>query len=836
MFPLKHSVRTRTLAVLVGVVLTVLIALGAWTHHLLGTSFQRLEAAEAMEELALARQTFDARCNQLTESVLAWSRWSAGQEAMEARATPLPGDASLFLEVRLSSPPELARAAIAGEVPVAHLPTLVALVAPEAAAAELGASGRLLTTIDGRMLLLVWTHLVLEDGQIGALVAGRWLDEAWIARLGEDILHQTRLRPRVALNLPAADLRMLDGPQAAVLQTRDTDELTGHARIDLAGGPLVVTLSLDRGMAAAGGITWEIMMIAIAITGGVLVAVVLLLLERTVLRRISRLGRHLGEIGQTNDHVSLVNEAGGDEIARLGGEINRLLASQRGWREQISRRNAAMRLIFDTLPIGLLTLDPQGRIQPDRSSATAELLGRYDLEGVDFPELVAPGATGAILRRRLVDHLQIVRSGTIDAEELDAVNPVKVIEVQRTNGPLALRLRFYSIEHGSGTTRRLRRDIGSLPEATGVLVTFTDISDERRLAAEVERSHADYEQLKAMAEDVELFHSFLMHLRSTVGQLSDLSARMGSTPDRVQLTDLQRGVRALRSGGATFGLAEMEQVSRTFEAELTRYLGLPNLSDMEVRRCRYGVADLEAVVIAIERQFRALLGSEDDTTPQVTFGQRTTRPPVTRSDLRVAKRATLVQLAGMLVQPVRVGLAPTIQLVAPMMRRRGIEVRFTIQGEDVPVDRAHLDVLNHVLPHLLRFACDQGFDSAADRAAVGKPAAPLLTLALERRERDLVVTVADDGGGIDPVRLRSMAIEQGRMTAEAAAVLDDQAAQALVFELSYDSGDESLSGARPVGLDLIVRRLQDELHATVTVQSVPGQGTVVTISIPLPTL
>jgi Histidine kinase-, DNA gyrase B-, and HSP90-like ATPase len=833
---LSQSVRTRTLAVLLGVVATMLLGLGAWSYHLLGTSFERLEAAEAVEELVLARQTFAGRCDQLAASAVAWSRWSVGENSMEAREVPLPGDASLFLEVQLSTPPVLGRAALAGAVPVAHVPTLVALVAPIAVAQDVNASGRLLTQLDGKLMLVVWEHLLLADGTIGAVVAGRWLDESWITQFGEAIMHQTSIRPRSAMTLAAAEAQALDGKPGIALVTTDAEELIGHVRIDLPGGPLVATLSLDRGIVAAGGVTWGILMTAITVTGSILVVAVLLLLERTVLRRVTRLGQHLGEIGQTNDHVSLVDESGGDEIAGLGGEINRLLASQRGWREQISRRNAAMRLIFDTLPIGLLTLDPSGKIQPDRSSATAELLGRHDLDGVDLGELLVPGAGGAIMRRRLADHLQIVRSGSIDADEVEDVNPLKIVTVQRTNGPLVLRLRFYSIEHGSGTSRRFRREIGGLPESSGVLVTLSDISDERRLAEEVERSHSDYEQLKAMAEDLELFHGFLQRLRAMVKQLSDLSARMGSSPDHVQLTDLQRNVRALRAGGAIFGLAPLESSARSFDLELTRYVGMANLSDVEVRRCRYGVADMEAAVIAIERQFRALLGNEElAAVPQVTFGQRA--PELTsREGLRVSKRAMLVQLAGLLVQPVRVGLAATTRMVVPMARRRGVDVRFTVQGEEVMVDQAHLEVLNHVLPHLLRFACDQGFDSAEDRAAANKPAAPMLTLAVERRDRALVLTVADDGGGIDPERMRSMAQEQGLMTAEAATELDDEGAQALVFNLNYDTGDQSLSGARPVGLNLIVKRLQDELDADVTVQSVPGQGTVVTISIPLSTL
>jgi hypothetical protein len=829
---LLRSIHVRTLVVLLTVVAAMLIGLGAWAHQLLRQSFERLEAAEAGEEVRLALQRFDERGDALLAAAVTWSQWSDGMVDLPT----LPGGATVLCELQLAgATPDLGRMALGEAMPVEGMPVLIEAVLSHDPMLELGSQERALVRIDNRPLLVVWSGRVLPDGVIGAVVAGRWLDERWAKELGDGIRHPVRLRPRTGLGLRDADLRQLDGPQGMVLQPVDGDELLAHGRIDIHGGPLVVTLSLDRGIVAAGDLTWEILMAAIAIAGGILVVAVLLLLERTVLRRITRLGRRLGEISRTNDHTSVVDQSGGDEIAGLGGEINRLLASQRGWREQISRRNASMRLIFDTLPVGLLTLDQQGRIQPDRSIATTELLGRHDLDGVDFAELLAPGAQGAVLRGRLADHLQLVRSGTIDADGLDDVNPMKVVTVQRTNGPLVLRLRFYSIEHGSGTTRRFKRETGGLPASSGVLVTLTDISDERRLAAEVERSHADYAQLKAMAEDVELFHGFVSRLRTMVRQLSELSARMGSTPDRVQLTDLQRGVRALKGGGAVFGLANLEQLTQGFDGELTRYLGMPNLSDMEVRRCRYGVADLEAAVITIERQFRALLGGEDNAGAAASASSQRVQTVRSREELRVVKRAALAQLSGLLAQPARLALAPTTRLVQPMARRRGVEVRFILQGDDVPIDEAHLEVLNHVLPHLLRFACDHGFDPADQRVAAGKPAAPTLTLAVERRDRALVVTVADDGAGIDPQRMRAMAVEQELMSSEAAAALDDQQALGLVFRLSHDA-DASLSGVRQVGFDVIVKRLQEELGAEVAVQSVPGQGTVVTITIPLSTL
>lgn len=839
-FSMMQSVRVRTLAVLCAVVVAVLACLGAWTHHVLGQSFERLEAVEAVEKLQLARQIFNERCAALTSTAVAWNNGlSPLTEHKRALAAELPHEAVVFFEAHTSTgTADLGRATFTEKSIESHLPVLMSFVIPPGATADLGVSRRALMTIDRRIMLVVWMGRVLADKKIGVVAAGCWLDDAWSARFSESVHHQTRIQLRTNVSLTDDLLLVLDGPQGMVMQMADEDELFGHLKIDITGGPLVISMSLDRGIIGAGSLTWNILIIAIAATGGILAVALVIIFEWGVLARLTRLSKDLAEIGQTNDQVSLVYAGGTDEIGRLGMEINHLLASQRGWREQISRRNASMRLIFDTLPIGLLSVDTLGRIQPDRSSATAELLGRPDLEGLDLGDLLVPGSSNLTTRRRLSDYLAIVRGGTIDAAGLDEVNPLKTVTVQRANGPIVLRLHFYSLE--KSTDAHLPQNISlGVVESSGVLVTLTDISDERRLAAEAEKSQLDYQQLKAMAEDVDLFHGFLVNIRGLVKQLNELSGRMGTAPDRVQLRDMQRNIRALRSGGEIFGLATLEQAARNFDVELVRYLGMNHLSDVEVRRCRFGVADLEAAVIAVERQFRALLGSQDESAGKnimSTSGQRGGQrggQPRAQVDLRVSKRSTLVQLAGLLVQPARIGLAPSTRLVVPMARRRAFEVRFSVQGEEVMVGQFHLDVLNRMLPQLLRFTCDQGFDAPAVRERAGKPPAPLLTIGVERNERHVVVTVADDGGGIDPQRMRDMAVEQKVLTREVADGLDDHAAQGLVFTLNHESEDGTLSGVRPVGLNVIFKRLFDELNADVAIQSTLGQGTAVTISIPL---
>jgi two-component system chemotaxis sensor kinase CheA len=142
-------------------------------------------------------------------------------------------------------------------------------------------------------------------------------------------------------------------------------------------------------------------------------------------------------------------------------------------------------------------------------------------------------------------------------------------------------------------------------------------------------------------------------------------------------------------------------------------------------------------------------------------------------------------------------------------------------------------MLNQILPHLLRFVFNYGIEDEDERARLGKSTTPSLTLGIERQDRLIVVTLVDDGRGINPAQTRSLAVERGVMTRMEADALSDQAAQSLLFSLTPDAAEDSLSGVREVGLDLIVQRLKHEYAADIAIQSTPRVGTAVIISIPL---
>jgi two-component system chemotaxis sensor kinase CheA len=167
---------------------------------------------------------------------------------------------------------------------------------------------------------------------------------------------------------------------------------------------------------------------------------------------------------------------------------------------------------------------------------------------------------------------------------------------------------------------------------------------------------------------------------------------------------------------------------------------------------------------------------------------------------------------------------PLRRAARDVARAAGKEVRYALEGDVVELDRAVLDGLRDPLLHLVRNAVDHGLERPEERAAAGKPRAGTVTVRAVRRGPEVVLSVHDDGAGLDLDRLRAAAGD---------AALDDAAAARLVFRpgLSTSAAVTDVSG-RGVGMD-VVRAGVEALRGRVEVASVRGSGTTFTVVVPL---
>ncbi len=173
------------------------------------------------------------------------------------------------------------------------------------------------------------------------------------------------------------------------------------------------------------------------------------------------------------------------------------------------------------------------------------------------------------------------------------------------------------------------------------------------------------------------------------------------------------------------------------------------------------------------------------------------------------------------------------RLVRDLAREQGKEIEFVVEGDDVELDRTILTEISDPLMHLLRNAVDHGIEPPEEREANGKDPEGTVTLSAERNRDQVVIEVRDDGGGIDRERVREKAVEKEILTRSEAEELTDAEVEDLVFHPGFSTNDEvtDVSG-RGVGMD-VVRDTVTRLDGSVSVSSVPGEGTTFTMTLPV---
>jgi two-component system chemotaxis sensor kinase CheA len=173
------------------------------------------------------------------------------------------------------------------------------------------------------------------------------------------------------------------------------------------------------------------------------------------------------------------------------------------------------------------------------------------------------------------------------------------------------------------------------------------------------------------------------------------------------------------------------------------------------------------------------------------------------------------------------------RMVRDLTRETGKHVDLELLGEATNVDKGVLDALRDPLLHLIRNAIDHGIEAPADRQAAGKPAIAHLALRADRGGNVVVITVSDDGRGIDLADVRGQAVRLGLLSSAQAEGLSG----AEVFELLFRSGLSTRTEASEVsgrGLGLaIVRQAVERLRGQVVVERSGPQGTVFRLSVPL---
>jgi len=171
------------------------------------------------------------------------------------------------------------------------------------------------------------------------------------------------------------------------------------------------------------------------------------------------------------------------------------------------------------------------------------------------------------------------------------------------------------------------------------------------------------------------------------------------------------------------------------------------------------------------------------------------------------------------------------RLIRDLCAGLGKEVDFQVSGGETEVDKNMIDAIKDPLIHILRNSVDHGIEPVAVRLEQGKPAQGTIALNARHAGGDVVITLADDGAGVDPEKVRKKARERGLIGMEKD--LSDKECLALLFEPGFSTADKvsSVSG-RGVGMD-VVKRSIDALRGAIDLDSQKGKGTTLRLRLPL---
>ncbi|NJN16931.1 MAG: hybrid sensor histidine kinase/response regulator [Oscillochloris sp.] len=185
------------------------------------------------------------------------------------------------------------------------------------------------------------------------------------------------------------------------------------------------------------------------------------------------------------------------------------------------------------------------------------------------------------------------------------------------------------------------------------------------------------------------------------------------------------------------------------------------------------------------------------------------------------------------MMPIATVYANLPRAVRDLTQATNKEMRLELQGEHTELDRKVLELLTDPLLHLVRNAIDHGIEPPNQRVAAGKPAHGTLTISAVAAGSEVRLTVQDDGRGMDPQRLRDRAVQNGMLSATQAARLSTAEAFDLIFQPGFSTAQivTDISG-RGVGMDVVRTNITD-LGGNVLVESQIGQGTQITLLLPL---
>jgi two-component system chemotaxis sensor kinase CheA len=297
-------------------------------------------------------------------------------------------------------------------------------------------------------------------------------------------------------------------------------------------------------------------------------------------------------------------------------------------------------------------------------------------------------------------------------------------------------------------------------------------------------------------------------------KISEASPKPEAAPKKPQVEDKPKPVEKPQAG-QTAGVDAKGQVEKTIRTSVERLDNLMNLVG-ELITDRNRLYQIRNVLDASTRSSDQMEVLNDTITH---IGRITDQ--------------LQMEVMGIRMLPVSNVFNKFPRMVRDLASKIDKKVNLDIEGENTELDRSVIEVITDPLIHLVRNSVDHGIEKAEDRKKAGKPEYATVLLTARHEQGRIILTVEDDGKGIDGERVKAAAVQKGMISENEAALLNEEESINLIFSsgISTTKVVNDVSG-RGVGLDIVRTNIQ-RLNGSVTVETWKGRGTRFQISLPL---
>ena len=499
---------------------------------------------------------------------------------------------------------------------------------------------------------------------------------------------------------------------------------------------------------------------------------------------------------------------------------------EREKQELIDASNRLTDAILKTSSIGLFLMDSRGRIQPQVSASLGTLFRRQDFANLTVEKLIGPlvsAKTLSVVRTYMTRLLELARG------ETEAANPLQDVEVKLTNADGSNAMAHYSFEFSS---------VEIPQEPRSWMVRVTDITARVQELRELEdlRVHVltQGEILRGVLQaGGTRFGAFLQRtdasMKTINGVLKKPAREAGAF--RHKLEETLEEVDRIRRDAAALKLSGLQSAARDFEDALQDLRSRETLSGSDFLPLAVKLDSLYGQFVLL-RSLTSQAGparEAEAVAPEARITENGTQVIEAPKFLaEMAKNAAPLAQRMAAVGSLESTLATLTDLVAQENQKN---VVLSCHGLDVVPSRYQATVKN-VAIQLIRNAVVHGIETAAEREQAGKPSVATLELEFKRAGDGFEVLFQDDGRGLDPNKVREVAVAKGLLSEDDARQLRDRQAIKLIFKSGFttmaDTGGDTKHGS---GMSL-VRRYVHEAGGKIALASVLGQETRFKVTLP----